>query len=261
MANAAKNVAVITYQFSVVVKSIEKGLRDQKYDVMMIKESEIETISSIVDGIDVFVMYLPENILGDVEKIKPLFLLCDILKERRRRMILIGVPNSRDTFMRAVPGLKDFLWIDRPVDMYVLMREIEKEGRRLESALAQKRLLIIDDDPLYAKMVCEWLKDDYQMDMVADGMQGISWLATNKVDLILLDYEMPVIDGPKILEMLKMHKETSSIPVIFLTGIGTKESIARVMGLKPQGYVLKTTTKPELLTTLKTFFEKQEFEG
>ena len=163
--------------------------------------------------------------------------------------------------MRAVPGLKDFLWIDRPVDMYVLIREIEKEGRRLESALAQKRLLIIDDDPLYAKMVCEWLKDNYQMDMVEDGMQGISWLATNKVDLILLDYEMPVIDGPKILEMLRMHKETSSIPVIFLTGIGTKESIARVMGLKPQGYILKTTTKQELLATLKSFFEKKEFEG
>ena len=121
----------------------------------------------------------------------------------------------------------------------------------------KKRILIIDDDPFYAQMIMKWLEDSYCIDFVPDGMQGISWLAKNDTDLILLDYEMPVVDGPKILEMLRMHPDTSSIPVIFLTGIGTKESIARVMNLKPQGYILKTTTNEELNKTLGEFFSKQ----
>lgn len=252
----SKQVGLITYQFSVVVKSIEKGLNDQKFNVMLLKD-DIEEITAVIDGIDVFILYLPDALVDDLDRVKKLFLICDTLKDKRRIPILIGADNNRDSFIKTVPALRDFTWIDRPVDMYRLTREINKEEKRMANLYAQKRILIIDDDPFYAKMVCEWLKEHYLMDMVADGMQGISYLANNKVDLILLDYEMPVVDGPKILEMLRMHSDTSSIPVIFLTGIGTKESIARVMGLKPQGYILKSATREDLLKTLDSFFEEQ----
>ena len=78
----------------------------------------------------------------------------------------------------------------------------------------------------------------------------------NQIDLILLDYGMPVVDGPQILEMLRSDTLTANIPVVFLTGIGTKESITRAMSLKPQGYILKTASKEELLKSLETIFEK-----
>ncbi len=256
----SRRVGLITYQFSVVVKSIEKGLKDQNYFVTLIKD-DIEEINALLDAVDVFIIYLPDNLIDDMDRVKGLFLICDTLKDKRRIPILIGVDQNRETFIKTVPALRDFTWIDRPVDMYRLTREINKEDKRLSNMNSFKKILIIDDDPFYAKMVCEWLKDKYLMDMVADGMQGISYLANNKVDLILLDYEMPVVDGPKILEMLRMHSDTSSIPVIFLTGIGTKESIARVMGLKPQGYVLKTATREDLLNTLDSFFEKQQYKS
>ena len=68
-----------------------------------------------------------------------------------------------------------------------------------------------------------------------------------KVDLILLDYEMPVVDGPQVLQMLRQEPATEKIPVIFLTGIGTKEAVSRVMALKPDGYILKTTPRGDLL--------------
>ena len=62
---------------------------------------------------------------------------------------------------------------------------------------------------------------------------------------------MPVVDGPQVLQMLREEPETANIPVIFLTGVGTKEAVQRVVSLKPDGYVLKTTTKEELLKFLK----------
>ncbi|MCR4690137.1 MAG: nicotinamide mononucleotide transporter [Lachnospiraceae bacterium] len=54
------------------------------------------------------------------------------------------------------------------------------------------------------------------------------------------------------LQMLREEEETADIPVIFLTGVGTKEAVQRVMALKPDGYVLKSTTRDELLSYLKS---------
>ncbi len=103
-------------------------------------------------------------------------------------------------------------------------------------------------------MVREWIKDIYRVDIVTAGMQAITFLVKVKendpVDLILLDYEMPVVDGPQVLQMLKQEPMTANIPVVFLTGIGTKEAVSRVMELKPEGYILKSTTRDELRSYL-----------
>ena len=254
---AKKTIVVITHQFSVVVKSMEKGLTERGYEVIL-TDDNLETVRFTMSAAEAYIVYLQDSALSDMKQVQKLFLICDTLRDDRRRMIFIGSENNRDSFEKAVPAIKENTWINRPVDINALTAAIEKESGRISADKEKKRILIIDDDPLYAQIIVEWLKDDYVMDMVSDGMQGISWLARNKVDLILLDYEMPVVDGPKILEMLRMHSETSSIPVIFLTGIGTKESIARVMKLRPQGYVLKSTSKADLIKTLIDFFKKQQ---
>lgn len=84
--------------------------------------------------------------------------------------------------------------------------------------------------------------------------QAISYLARNKANLVLLDYEMPVADGPKVLEMLRADTETGHIPVMFLTGHGDRNSVMSVVGLKPADYLLKTIDKKTLLEKLDHFF-------
>ena len=250
------SISVITSQFSVVVKSMEKGLRDQGYTVTLIKD-EIEDVKNAMDKTDVFVLYLTNVMIEDMDHLKRLFLICDTLKDNDRNPVLIGADNNQNEFIKTVPALKDFPWFNRPLDMFRLMIEIQKEVKRYLDSKSRKRILIIDDDNFYARMVAEWLSGSYHAEVVSDAMEAISFIAKTKVDLILLDYEMPVVDGPKVLEMLRSHSDTSSIPVMFLTGIGTKESIARVMAFKPQGYILKSTTREELLLTLSNFFNKK----
>lgn len=109
----------------------------------------------------------------------------------------------------------------------------------------------MDDDPDYAKMVQGWLKGNYQVYSVTNGMNAISFLLATPTDVILLDYEMPVVDGPQVLQMLRQEQATKDIPVVFLTGVGTREGVARVMALKPDGYILKSTTKEKLLEYLR----------
>ena len=103
-------------------------------------------------------------------------------------------------------------------------------------------------------LVRQWLKEDYKVAMANSGMQAIKYLGKNKVDLILLDHEMPVTSGPQVLEMLRSEEETKHIPVMFLTGKSDKESVMAVVALRPEGYFLKTIQREELLEKLDEFF-------
>ena len=88
-------------------------------------------------------------------------------------------------------------------------------------------------------------------------MNAITFLATNKVDLIFLDYEMPVISGAKVLEMIRSEVSTQDIPVMFLTAKNDRESVMQVLSLKPEKYLLKTMAPEEWMQNIDEFFEKK----
>ena len=131
---------------------------------------------------------------------------------------------------------------------------VEKEEERLQ----KKRILVVDDDGTMLRTIKSWLSDKYQVFMVNSGMAAITFLAKNEIDLILLDYEMPITTGPQVLEMLRSEENTAKIPVMFLTNKGDKESVMNVLGLKPEKYLLKTMSKSELLGQIDEFFEKEK---
>lgn len=89
-------------------------------------------------------------------------------------------------------------------------------------------------------------------------MAAIRSITLNRPDLVLLDYEMPVCDGRQVLDMIRAEEETADIPVIFLTGRGDKESIQKIVPLKPAGYLLKTMKPEEIKKSVDNFFEKQK---
>ena len=85
-------------------------------------------------------------------------------------------------------------------------------------------------------------------------MQAITYIANHKPDLILLDYDMPITPGPQVMEMIRSEFNSSEIPIIFLTGKSDRESIMRVMKLKPQGYLLKTMSRDDIMAAIDNFF-------
>lgn len=129
--------------------------------------------------------------------------------------------------------------------------EAQRQMQLLESLEAPKRVLIIDDDPLMLRLVKTELKDQYQVATAVSGKTGLKFLETKKVDLILLDYEMPEEDGPTVLEKLRANPETKNIPVVFLTGINSREKIERVLAMKPHGYLLKPIDHDKLIKTIR----------
>ena len=252
---AGSEIVILMFQYSVVVKGIEKKLKDMECAVTTVSDDLETQIKRFAGRVSLFLFYLPSDLYDDLDKREKLQRMLSIIEERRQKMLLVGEAKYRDDIYRVMPMLQDYTWLDRPVDMKLLEETVNEEVTSKIEDLKKHRILIVDDDPAYAKMVREWIKESYRVDIVTAGMQAITFLAkaeeTGKVDLILLDYEMPVVDGPKVLEMLRSEEATAHIPVIFLTGIGTKEAVSRVMSLKPEGYLLKSTMKADILAFLK----------
>lgn len=182
----------------------------------------------------------------------------DLCIDENMIMIVIGNKDAFNLVHQYIPKEDVAYEIERPLDMADLVQKAlivtddEYEFQR------RKSILIVDDDPTFLQMIREWLKDTYRIGMANSGTQAVAWLATNKADLILLDYDMPVLDGPKVLEMLKSESFSSSTPVMFLTGKNDKESVTNVIALKPADYLLKTISKDKLLSTLDAFFKARK---
>ncbi|MCR5178070.1 MAG: response regulator [Lachnospiraceae bacterium] len=245
-----KNIVILVLQYSVVVKGIERKLNDAKFQTTVLTDS-FDRIRDMSGTTDLFILYLPGDCSNKADVLEKLVYICDQVKRTGRNMIMIGEANDHPELVKKAHVISDFPWLDRPIEMDVLRPAIEAAIEGKTVSVGKKRILIVDDDPSYAKMVREWIKSDYQTSVVTAGMQAITFLLKNPVDMILLDYEMPVVDGPQVLQMLRQEPATAKIPVIFLTGVGTKDAVERVMALKPDGYVLKSTTRENLLKYLR----------
>lgn len=110
-----------------------------------------------------------------------------------------------------------------------------------------KHILIVDDDKNMLKLLRMFLAEEYQVTIVDSGKQAIEYVINHTPDLILLDYMMPLFDGPHVLEILRKREESRRIPVLFLTSVTDKEKIINCLAFKPQGYLIKPVSREELL--------------
>lgn len=125
----------------------------------------------------------------------------------------------------------------------------------------KKKILVVDDSDFMRSRIAKLFADDYDVAEVGSSMSAIQMITVNRPDLVLLDYEMPVCDGRQTLEMIRSEKATENIPVIFLTGRGDRESVKKVMALKPEGYLLKTMPEDDIKKIIDDFFAKREAKG
>lgn len=250
----AKRALVMMFKLSFVVKGVENKLTEMGYSI-------IEQVSNLRNvgnwqNIELFVLYLSEGIVEDPRKLETVSHVCQFVHANKKPMIVIGEWNRHDALSQTVPAIDWFRWVDRPIDIEKFSGIVTQVVAAAANGDRKKRILIVDDDPYYAKLVRDWVRETYRADVVLAGTQAFDYLLKNvgdddKVDLVLLDYEMPGVDGPQVLQMLRQDPRTANIPVVFLTGVGTKEAVMRVKGLRPDGYILKSTSKEALLDCLK----------
>ena len=121
-----------------------------------------------------------------------------------------------------------------------------------------KHILVVDDDRLNLVLAYDTLKSFYSVSVVNSGIQALKFLESREVDLILLDIEMPVMNGIETLKKIKSVAETSEIPVIFLTGLDDSRIEAQCIELGAQDYIVKPFYAPGMLVRIRRILELNE---
>ena len=201
----------------------------------------------------IFILYLQgeDNLMIDV-----LGYIKDLVEDRGIRFFVIGTQEELDTVIGKKADYVAELYT-RPVDLGELIKRLQKEGEAVDKLKEFKSILIVDDDATALRSMKNLLATHYKILVANSGMNAITILAKNKVDLILLDFEMPVVNGPKVLEMIRSDPNTSNIPVMFLTAKGDKRSIMEVLRFKPEKYLLKTMLPKDVLESIDDFFRSR----
>ena len=70
----------------------------------------------------------------------------------------------------------------------------------------KKELLIVDDDESYLKLIKKWMSEAHKATAVKSGIQALKYLEGHRPDLVLLDYEMPELNGGDVLQKMRGHR-------------------------------------------------------
>lgn len=234
-----------------LVTAMIKNMERENYEVVH-AEPDIVELQLMSNMPDIFIVYLEGDLNafnGTLKYLKHL-----IAEEGTERVLyLIGTPQEIEVAYEVIPRSFVSATFSRPVNVSDIISKLniivddEFNGK--------KRILVVDDDAMLLRTMNNWLSKKYEVFMANSGMNAISFLSKNRVDLILLDYEMPVASGLQVFEMLKSEDNTKNIPVIFLTAKDDKDTVMKVLSAKPEKYLLKTLPPEDLLKSIGDFFK------
>jgi len=102
------------------------------------------------------------------------------------------------------------------------------------------KILIIDDEPdLAATIQCRLEWHGYEVITAGNGKEGLEKAESEKPDIILLDYAMPVMNGPEMLERLRSHPDLKEIAVIMVTASSEAQDIEKTCSCGITDYLVK----------------------
>jgi len=114
----------------------------------------------------------------------------------------------------------------------------------------KKSVLLVDDSTTNLTLVNALLSNTYTLYTAISGIRMFQLLKNIKPDLILLDIEMPEMDGYEVLKGLKSNCDTADIPVVFLTAHGTEGTGPRNLPPGAAGYITKPFSPQLLMNTI-----------
>ncbi len=121
---------------------------------------------------------------------------------------------------------------------------------------ARVRILLVDDEPdLVDTIQCRLQANSFDVITASDGQEGLEKAAKEKPDIILLDTNMPVMNGREMLEQLRKHPDTKDIPVIMCTALCEAQDIAAASAYGIADYATKPFDCMELVEKITNALE------
>ena len=251
--------ALIVGELNPVLMNINQCLINE-FETQMC-EADLETIQKMRKLLQPDLLVISQQGIDGKEDV----LILDMLKEKMPKMPIVFIEtvtakNHLSEYERVFPN---FVLLKRPIvksklinTCYKVIGEDEKFAEKAASKAedkkdaVKKRVMVIDDNPLLLRNMKHLLEKRYQVFIATSGEKALEFIPKKKPDIILLDYEMPGMDGRETFMKIKENPDTRNIPVLFLTGISDKAHIYAALELEPAGYILKPAAEEKLFSQI-----------
>lgn len=137
-----------------------------------------------------------------------------------------------------------------PRDMIKTISELQGVDRigsdKEETDDDQKGVLIVDDDPVVRKIIKGFLKGmDFNMLDAGDGVEAMQLLIRSKVHLIIMDIEMPNMNGIETCKRIKQNPRTRNIPIVMCSSKSTRENVLEAVNSGARDFLVKPMNNKE----------------
>ena len=115
------------------------------------------------------------------------------------------------------------------------------------------KVLVVEDSPTMRQLIVFALKRirGFQISEANDGVDGLKKLSAEKFDLIVTDINMPIMDGLKLVSMVRNDPNYKETPIIIITTEGATEDRERALALGANEYITKPIQTMQILETVK----------
>ena len=120
-----------------------------------------------------------------------------------------------------------------------------------------QKILIVDDEPSIIVPVQFLMEQNgYDVMVAFSGEEAMEIIAEKKVDLILLDIMLPVIDGFEVCQRVRENPQWNKIKIILLTALGSDANVEKGLALGADAYITKPFSNIEIVDKVKELLEE-----
>lgn len=179
----------------------------------------------------------------------------DWFQEKHQKLPVLVIVGSKDAQQHKELFEKEqFHRLAPPITKTTVQnkcRQLLNAGKPAQYTSDKKKVLIVDDTPLMLRNLKAMLDHTYDVVLATSGRQALSAIPQEEPDLILLDYEMPEMNGQEVFEAILADEDMKHIPVVFLTSVSDRKAVFSILQSKPAGYILKPAEQEKLLGTVR----------
>ena len=119
----------------------------------------------------------------------------------------------------------------------------------------KKKIVAVDDSIIVLKLVTKILGEEYDLHAFSTGKRALQFLKKKTPDLIILDIDMPEINGYELLEMIKEIEHLEEVPVIFLTSNNDRNHVVKAVAGGAKDYVVKPIDEEILMEKVQALLD------
>ena len=247
---ASRNIIFVKSEMGFITNAITKNLEEAGFKVIEVMD-DFEDFGFYSSSADMILYYVSGS--KEIIRQKTAF-LTNVCNEWNKTLCLVGDERCVDEACKTEDPRRIVGVFKRPVDIQRLVLGIYMQLDKHMEFERTKSILLVDDEPDYVAIMSLWLEDKYKVNGVCSGKEALRYLDKYIPDLILLDYDMPDIDGGKVFEKIRSNSLLAKIPVIFLTGKNDRETVMKIINQKPEGYLLKSVARSEIIEVIDGYF-------